>query len=457
MTEIHELTLAETSDLVGRRQLSPVDLCSNYLERIDRLDSLLGCFTAVIAEQALSQARQAEAEIQAGKWRGPLHGIPIGIKDIIDVGGVATTCNSRIMKDYIADEDADVVARLKDAGAIIIGKQYTSEFAIGGGTPDAPFPTARNPWNREHTAGISSGGSAAAVAAGFCAGAIGSDTAGSIRVPAGYCGVVGMKPTHGLVSLRGIFPLSHSCDSCGPIAKSSEDCSILLQCIATPSRGWPQDLGAISRNVAGLKVGVVRSFYDGPNGASDEAIALLDAAIDVLKSLGVLITEVILPDLMDFNACGRAIILPEAFAIHRTQLLTDAALYGQFTRERLRLGAFVSAERYHQAQRFRRTLRDRVLEAMNGVDFLMTANTYDSAERIDEVELFPYFGKPSLCVPFNLTGQPALSLSCGVGSHDLPHSFQLIGRPFDDAQVLGLGCAYEKAAFSAMAMRPRLG
>jgi aspartyl-tRNA(Asn)/glutamyl-tRNA(Gln) amidotransferase subunit A len=453
VTAPHFLTLAEAARAIAARQLSPVALAQAYLDRIAAVDDRLHAYVLVAKDEALAAARAAEAEIAAGKYRGPLHGIPVGIKDIYATAGMRTTCHSRVLLDHVPAEDAESVRRLKAAGAVVLGKHATHEFAFGGPSHDLPFPAARNPWNLEHMPGGSSSGAGAAVAAGLCAGATGSDTGGSIRSPAGNCGVAGIKPTYGLVSRRGVFPLSHTLDTCGPLAWTSEDCAHLLQAMAGFDPGDPASVNApipdyaseIAKPVRGLRVGVVRHFYAGSDGATPETVEIIDKTFEVWDGLGVALSEVTLPDLRDFHAVGRAILLSEAYAVHRPHLHRTPELYGQYSRERLRLGALVTAEEYYQAQRHRRVLTEQTHKAMDGVDLLVTANSYGPAERFADSTIFPYFGKPYLSMPFNLTGQPALAVCCGFGAEGLPRSLQIVGRAFDDATVLRLGHAHEQA------------
>jgi aspartyl-tRNA(Asn)/glutamyl-tRNA(Gln) amidotransferase subunit A len=453
MSAVQHITIAEASNRIATRDLSPLDLTKTYLDRIAEVDGRLHAFVLVTGEAALEAARVAEKEISAGKRLGPLHGIPIGIKDIYGTAGVRTTCHSRLLIDHVPSEDAESVRRLKAAGAIVLGKLATHEFAFGGPSHDLPFPAARNPWSLEHVPGGSSSGSGAGIAAGLCAGATGSDTGGSIRNPAGNCGVAGIKPTYGLVSRRGVFPLAHTLDTCGPMAWTSEDCALMLQAMAGHD---PQDPASVEveipdyhvealKSVRGLRVGVVRHFYEGRDGATAETQRLIADALQVLGDLGVALQDVTLPELNDFHAAGRVIVLSEAYAVHRAHLARTPELYGQYSRERLRLGALLTAEEYYQAQRFRRMLTERTLRAMEGVDLLITANNYGAAERFSDARVFPFFGKPYLSMPFNLTGQPALAVCCGFDGDGLPHSLQIVGRAFDDATVLRLGHAYEQA------------
>src|SRR5690606_6918707 len=282
-------------------------------------------------------AAAADREIAAGDWRGPLHGVPIALKDIFSTAGVRTTCHSRLLHDNVPTEDAETVARLKAAGAIIVGKLATHEFAFGGPSHDLPWPAARNPWNPDHIPAGSSSGSGAAVAAGLCAGAMGSDTGGSIRAPAGVCGIAGFKPSYGRVSRRGVYPLSWTLDHAGPMARTVEDCALMMQALSGHDPQDPAsvdvlvpDYGlALERSTKGLRVGYVRGWHDRPDGADADVCAALDRAAVLLAEQGMEVVEIDLPDIRDFHACGRLILLSEAWTIHRATVQATPELYGQ--------------------------------------------------------------------------------------------------------------------------------
>jgi aspartyl-tRNA(Asn)/glutamyl-tRNA(Gln) amidotransferase subunit A len=342
--------------------LSPVALTRHYLDRIAALESRLHAYVLVTGDHALAEARTAEAEIAGGHWRGPLHGIPIAIKDIYDTAGVPTTCHSRVLLDNVPAEDAESVRRLKNAGAIVLGKLGTDEFAIGGGSPNPPFPEPRNPWNTAHTPGGSSSGAGVGVAAGLCAGARGSDTGGSIRSPSSACGITGLKPTYGLVSRRGMAPLAQSADTGGPMAWTSEDCALLLQALAGYDPRDPASVDTklpdyrleMAKPLTGLRIGVPRNLYAGAHGAAPATVALIDAALKTMSDLGFSVTEIELPDPREFHACSRAILSTEMFAIHAARLRSAPELYGCNARARIYLGALITAEEYYRAQRNRR-------------------------------------------------------------------------------------------------------
>src|SRR5579872_6359584 len=293
-TDLHFLTIADAASLIERRQLSPIALTQAFLDRIAAIDPQLNAYLLVTADQALDQARVAEAEIMAGNYRGPMHGIPFALKDIYCTAGIRTTSHSRTRANYVPDFDATTVTKLREAGAILLGKLATHEFAHGGPSFDLPWPPARNPWNRDHFTGGSSSGSGAGVAAGLMMGALGSDTGGSIRNPAALCGLVGLKPTYGLVSRFGVYTNSFSYDHAGPMTWSVEDCAIMLQAIAghdpkdpaSATTPVPNYRDAIGRSVSGLKVGVPRSWYDESGGTDPEIMAAFEQGLSVLRDAG---------------------------------------------------------------------------------------------------------------------------------------------------------------------------
>jgi aspartyl-tRNA(Asn)/glutamyl-tRNA(Gln) amidotransferase subunit A len=396
---------------------------------------------------------QADRELSRGHRRGALHGIPIGLKDIYETAGVRTAGQSRLLDDHVPTIDAPTVAKLREAGAVILGKLTTHEFATGAATAEQTFPPARNPWNRERQPGGSSSGAGAAIAAGFVAGAMGSDTSGSIRNPAGWCGVAGHKPTYGLLSRRGIFPLAPSFDTAGPMAWTAEDCALMLDVLAghdpldpASARTAAVDYGrAATRPVAGLRIGLVKHWYAHADGATAEVVQGVDDAARVLKDLGCTVEEITLPHIADYQACARVIIGAEAHSLYRRHLIAHPGKFDQTTRLRLSIGAFLTAEQYVNATRFRRKLQLDTQSAMRGYDLLIAANHYGSPDGFDNQPMFHFLGKPSLPNPFNVTGQPALTVCCGFGTDGFPLAFQIAGHAFDDATVLAAGAAYERA------------
>jgi aspartyl-tRNA(Asn)/glutamyl-tRNA(Gln) amidotransferase subunit A len=450
--ELHFLTIAEASRLIRDRKLSPVELTEVYIHRVRTLDSRLNAFILLLEELALAEAGKAEAEITAGGWKGPLHGIPIGLKDIYNTRGVATTGHSALFKDHVPAEDATTVALLRDAGAVVLGKLSTWEFANGGPSFDLPWPPARNPWNLDHDPGGSSSGSGAAVAAGLCAGAMGTDTGGSIRYPAAWCGIAGIKPTYGRVSRRGILPLSFSLDHGGPMCWTSEDCALMMQVLSAHD---PHDPGsadvpvpdfaaAIAAGVGGLRIGVVRHFFEHDLPAGAETGAAIETALGVFQRLGATVQDVTLAPLATYRDVGSLISRPESFAIHEPTLMRSPELYGELARRRLMVGAFVRASDHVNAQRDRRRLVAEIAEVMRNVDVLVMPTWAEPAPRFGtQLSLTTTLG--NYTQPFNVTGNPALSVCSGFSSIGLPLSMQIVGRPFEDDLVLRVGDAFEKA------------
>jgi aspartyl-tRNA(Asn)/glutamyl-tRNA(Gln) amidotransferase subunit A len=444
------LTLAGAARALRARTLSPVDLLDTCLEHVRRCNPVLDAFVLLTEERARADAERAHREIASGQWRGPLHGVPYGLKDIIDTEGIRTTCHSRLLIDNVPTQDAHVAALLRQAGGVLLGKMATHEFATGGPAFDLPFPPARNPWDRACFTGGSSSGSGAAVASGMLPLALGTDTGGSIRLPAAYCGVAGIKPTYGRVSRRGVAPLSFSLDHIGPLCWTVEDCALSLGVLAgfdaadpgSADVAVPDYAAALEGGVAGLTIGYVRKFGDG---ASDDMASGIETALAELSRLGARIVEVELPDMSLFQAAYRAICGAEGFAVHAHDLRTRPHLYARVTRERLMVGAFVTGDDYVQGQRMRRELTSAVDRALDGVDLLASAAILAPAPRLEDVDISPLRRAAPITVPFNITGHPALSLCCGYGRSGLPLALQLIGRPFDEARVLRAGHTYESA------------
>ena len=456
-------TIAAASRIIAAGQASPVDLMQACLDRIARHDGALHSFIRTTPEQALADARAAEARHRAGAALGPLDGIPIAHKDIYETAGIPTTAHSRLLQDHVPEHDGTVVRRLREAGTVMLGKLATHEFAFGGPSFDLPWPPARNPWDSARFTAGSSSGTGAAVAAGFILGGTGSDTGGSIRGPAALCGIAGIKPTYGLCPRTGILPLAYSMDHAGPMAWTVEDCALLLQAMAGPDpadpasahRPVPDFSAASAREIAGLRIGVVRSWHEVEHPVSPATLAGIEGAADLFRSLGAEVRDVALPSLEDFYACGFLILVTEAYAAHEPWLQTRFNDYGELLRDRMALGALVSGADYVQAVRRRRELCASVQAAMAGVDLLLTAAVTGEAPLIDQVPKWAMFGPPSLMMPFNVTGQPALSVCSGYGEGGMPVSIQLAGRPFEDATVLAAGMAFE-AATGFRARRPSL-
>jgi aspartyl-tRNA(Asn)/glutamyl-tRNA(Gln) amidotransferase subunit A len=432
------------------RELSPVELTTVLLQRIERLDSTLHAFVTVTADRALAEAKTAEAAIATGDRR-PLLGIPVAYKDIYATRGIRTTAGSALLEDWVPDQDATCVIRLQDAGCVMLGKLITHEFAWGIQTPGHRFPPARNPWNLDRIPGGSSSGSGAALAAGLCVGALGSDTGGSIRGPAAFSGIVGLKPTYGRCSRAGVATLSWTLDHTGPMARTVEDCAFQLQALAghdpldpASSRTAVSDyLAPLGGSARGLRIGVPsRDFF--LEGADPEVAAAFEAALSTLRSLGAEVRDVSLRHIWD-SPSFMVIMASEAFAYHERDLRERPHLYGELLRARLIHGGLYTGAEYVQAMRLRERLRREMLDVLRSVDLLATptapkpAPTFATA--YDRTTGFPRSNMP----PFNLSGLPALALPCGFTGDGLPISLQLVGRPFDEATVLRAGHAYEQA------------
>ncbi|WP_158600916.1 amidase [Teichococcus wenyumeiae] len=432
--------MTATALLTAYRQgnLSPVDAVETTLQHIDQADGRLHSFLHVDAAGARAAAQEAAQRWARGEDVGPLCGVPVGIKDIIDVAGLPTTCHSRILLDNIALKDAEVVRRLRQAGAIVMGKLATHEFALGGPSFDLPFPPARNPWNYGHNPGGSSSGSAVSVAAGLLPLAVGTDTAGSIRHPAGACGILGLKPGYDAVPRHGVFPLAFSLDHVGPLARSTADLALAFEVMAGRRLTVPLVDG--DRPLAGLRIGYVRHFHTHDVPADPEVAAALDATAAAFETLGAVVVEVVLPPLQQFLGINRIIMFSEAWSIHAQWLRERPEDYGQSGRQRLMAGAFLTAEDYLAAQRHRTALSRQVQEVLDGADLLLVANMLDPACRIDDAEALAYTSERQARVAFNVTGHPALSIPTGLSALGMPLSAQLVG-PMGTEAVLLRACA----------------
>jgi aspartyl-tRNA(Asn)/glutamyl-tRNA(Gln) amidotransferase subunit A len=454
------LTVAEASGVIAEGRLSAVTLTEAYLERIEALDGELHSYVTVLREAALDAALAAAHDLAAGRSRGPLHGIPIGLKDIYKTRGIRTTAGSPRYEHYVPEDDAESWVRLRDAGVVLLGKHETHEFAIGGPDFTLPFSPARNPWNTAHYPSGSSSGSAVAVAAGLCAAAMGSDTGGSIRGPAAYNGIVGLKPTYGRVSRCGVFPLSYSLDHCGPLTRTVEDCAILMQALAgydsqdpaSADLPVPDYRAALTERLDGLRIGVIRHFHErdavagfGAESAPSAAYtAAFDAACRTLESLGARLVDMQLSPLTDYLDTNRLIMLAEAYALHEADFRERPELFGHYMFARIALGAFLSAADYVEATRRRRELTVEFARALVDVDVAVSANAAGPAPLIDSLTTYSTFERASYTAPYNLTGSPALSIPIGF-EDGLPLAFQITGKPFDEAMVMRVGHAFEQA------------
>jgi aspartyl-tRNA(Asn)/glutamyl-tRNA(Gln) amidotransferase subunit A len=450
---MHSLeTISELGPRLRRKEVSAVELTRTCLERIETLNPTLNAFITVCAESALDDARRAEDEIARGEWRGPLHGIPVALKDLIDTAGVRTTAASKVFEDRVPKEDAEIVRRLREAGAVIIGKNNLHECAYGGSSLVSYFGDVRNPRNVEHVAGGSSGGSAAAVAGGLCYAAIGTDTAGSVREPAALCGCVGLKPTYGRVSARGVIPLSWSLDHVGPLTATVADAAIVLQAIAgydahdVGSVDVPviDYVGAVREGGKNLRVGVPRAhFYDGLDG---EVAAAIELAIEVI---GTLVSEV--RDVKLDVPTDRTVALAEPYAYHAENVARTPELYQPETLRRIREGEKISAPEYIQRRRELDEARRGAHEIFAEVDLLVTPTMPMPAPKIADLKKDPAALRPAELIllrntrPFNVWGLPAISVPCGVTKAGLPIGLQIAGPAWREDWVLGLAGAYEKA------------
>lgn len=453
MTDLAWLTVAEASELLRTLQLSPVEYTKALIARTEKHDKHYNAYLRTTPDIALDDARRAEGEIMRGQWRGPFHGVPYGLKDIVDYSGLPTTAHSKILQDNVARSDAVVTQKLRAAGGVFMGKLSTHEFATGGPSFDLPWPPARNPWNREHFCGGSSSGSGTATAAGFLPAAIGTDTGGSVRNPASMCGVVGMKPTYGVVSRRGVIPLAYSLDHVGTLTRTVRDNALMLDLIAgydardpgsanRASGGYTAQLG---REITGIRVGVLRHFYAHDMQADEEIAAGIENAVDQLAALGAEVRDVSTAPLNEYLACNRTILTSEAFAVHEAWMRERPQDYGTLARERLMAGAFVRAADYVNATRLRRKLTDAFHALFRDVDVIVTASSMDPACRIDDPKAVEYTYGRQARAPFNITGSPALSVPTGFSESGLPLGMQIVGKPFSEALIYRVAHAYEQA------------
>jgi len=460
--DLNFLTIAEASKLIERRTLSPVELTRAFLDRIAAIDPQLNAYLLVTSDQAMDQARAAEAEIMSGLWRGPMHGIPYALKDIYCTKGIRTTSHSRTRADYIPDFDATAVAKLRDAGAILLGKLSTHEFAHGGPSFDLPWPPARNPWNRDYFTGGSSSGSGAAVAAGLAMAALGSDTGGSIRNPAALCGLIGLKPTYGLISRSGVYTNSFSYDTAGPMTWSVEDCAILLHAIAghdpldpaSSDRETSDYRLTLREGVKGMRIGVLRHLYETDVDSPLVAKAAMENALDVFRGLGATIEDAQIRPAMDYYDVKIVGAESELYAVHEPVLRRRLSDFGEDFLGRS-LGALLfSGIDYVQASRERRAMIAEMVPVYERFDLLLTLGP-GPAPRLDAHQTINFWRRASLTTPFNVLGGPAVAQCIGFTPDGLPLAMQIVGRPFDEATVLRAAYAYETAT-SWRTRRPML-
>jgi aspartyl-tRNA(Asn)/glutamyl-tRNA(Gln) amidotransferase subunit A len=453
------LSARRISALVRERKVSPVEITRVYLERIGRLDSRLRAYITVVPEKALETARGAETAVMRGQPLGPLHGVPYAVKDQFDTAGVRTTSGSRILKDHVPVEDATTISRLNSAGGILLGKLNLTEFALGG-TQQFPFGQPRNPWNLDHDPGGSSSGSGIAVAAGLCAASLGEDTGGSVRSPASFCGVVGLRPTWSRVSRHGSFPLSWSMDTPGPLARTVEDVAWLLQAIAgydakdpLSSRApVPEYARTLADGVRGLRVGIVRELTFGPETDAEVRAAVLEAA-RCLERLGAVTEEISLRLVPFAGAIFMALADADGAGVHHRWLRSRPGDYDQGTRRRLLTASLIPAAIQQRAARARALLRAEMREALGRLDLLLCPTAHEAAPPIAAARgaitgrhevAGRFFTRRCYVTPAALAGLPAIAVPCGFTGSGLPISLQLIGRHFDEATVLRAAHAYER-------------
>ncbi|MEA3066391.1 MAG: amidase [Sphingomonadales bacterium] len=452
MEALHDLGLAEASRRMRDGEVSPVALTEAMLARIAALEPALQAFACTTPERAFEDARRAEEELGRGEWRGPLHGVPIALKDLIDTAGIPTEAGMKALAGRVPAEDATVAARLRDAGAVLLGKLAMTEGAFSEHHPDIEPP--RNPWSAGHWTGVSSSGSGVAVAAGLCFGALGTDTGGSIRFPSAACGITGLKPTWGRVSRHGVFPLASSLDHVGPMARSAEDLAPLLAAIAGPDPSDPTALrlpaedyaGALERGVAGVVVGVDRGWALA--GVDDEVAAAFEAALERLASLGARIREVAIPDTAPLARAWVPACAVEAALAHETLLRERGGDYGPALGALVRIGGAISGVEHARIGETRRNLSAQLNALFDGVALLATpalpvpvptlaqaaAGTADPAEMLRFTALWDF------------AGNPTLSLPCGFDRSGLPIGFQLVGPPLGEAALLAAGAAFQRGS-----------
>ncbi len=460
--ELDFLTISEASELIESRKLSPVELAEAKLKRIEALEPQLNAFITLTADRAIDDARKAEDAIMGGKYRGPLHGIPYGLKDIYCTKGILTTGHSKVCADYVPDFDATTVRKLDEGGGVLFGKLSTHEFAHGGPSFDLPWPPARNPWKREHATGGSSSGSGVAVAAGFLMGAMGSDTGGSIRNPAALCGLVGLKPTYGLVSRYGVYANSFTYDHAGPLTWTVEDCAIMMQALAghdpldpaSATNPVPDYRAALTGDIKGLRIGVIRHLYEEDTKVAPAVKDALEAAYDVLRSLGAVIEDVRIRPAQDYYDVKIVSAESELYAVHEANLRSRPGDFGEDFLGRSLAAIFVRGSDYTQALRERRKMIAEMAPLYEKYDLFVTAGP-GPAPRLDAWRTIQFWKSGSLTTPFNVTGGPALVQCIGYTEDGLPLSMQVVGKPFDDALVMRAAHAYEKAT-SWRARRPAL-
>ncbi|MCC6532337.1 MAG: amidase [Burkholderiales bacterium] len=444
-------SVAELLALFRRRALSPVEVVAALLKRIERYESSLHCFVTQTPELALERARQAERAWLEGVPAKPLCGIPYGLKDVIETAGVRTTGQSKLLEHNVPQRDAAVAARMLEAGGALLGKLTTYEFAHGGPSWDLPWPPAMNPWKAGYLPGSTSSGAGAAVAAGLLPAAIGTDTGGSIRMPAAVCGIVGVKPSYGLVSRRGVLPNTFTFDTCGPMTRTVEDAAIVLNAIAgyddedvSSAEHAPEDYTReLSHGLGGVRIGWVRHWYDGDERCHPDIAPAVAAAMALLASAGAIVEEIRLSDLLVYQDCKTTLSITEMFSAYEHEFRTRPQDFGAMFRNKVLCGALIRAEDYFQALRQRLWLGRELARAFRHYDVLATAGWMTPAEPADPGKLDKFLRPPNITTPFNIGGQPALCLPCGFSAEGLPLSLQLAAAHFREATLFRVGHAYQ--------------
>jgi aspartyl-tRNA(Asn)/glutamyl-tRNA(Gln) amidotransferase subunit A len=449
--ELHYLSIRELGRRIERREISPVEVTRASLARLEAHGGALNAFITVTADEALGEAERAERSIMKGAYLGPLHGVPIGLKDLYQTRGVRTTGGSRVLADWVPDEDSTVTERLRRAGAIVIGKNNLHEFAFGPTGQNPHYGDTNNPWDTTRIPGGSSGGSAASVAAGICWASMGSDTGGSIRLPAALCNLVGLKPTYGRVSRYGVIPLAWSMDHCGPLTRTVEDTAIVMNAVsghdhrdpASVDRVTPDFSAILDGRVGGLRIGVLREQFG--TQIDSEVQAANRTALETLRRLGAQVEEVSVPLAEQAMPASTVVLLSEAAAVHERWLAKHRDLYGRLILLRLDAATTLTAVHYLKAQRARRALQDAFADLFQRVDLVASPTTPILAPTFDEVSTEGFRGGlVQLTRLFNLLGLPAISVPCGFSAGGLPIGLQLVGRPWDEQTVLRAAHAYEQ-------------
>ena len=447
-----QLAISDAARLLKSRKLSPVELTDAYLARIETFQPQLDAFITITADLARKQAKKAEREIARGDYRGPLHGIPFGLKDIYDTKGIRTTGGSKVCIDNVPSADSTCTRKLYEAGGVLLGKLQTHEFAHGGPSFDLPWPPARNPWNLEHFTGGSSSGSGAAVAAGLVAGALGSDTGGSIRGPSSFCGIVGMMSSAGLVSRTGVIPNSFTLDHCGPMTRSVEDCAIMLQAIAGYDSAdggsvqvkVPNYRTALKDGIKGIRIGVLRHVWEEDVPQSAEVRAAMDAAVAMIKKLGARIEDVRVRPALEYSDVKVVLAESEIYTINYRDLAERPGDFGEdFLTRALPACLFQSTDYVNASREQRRMLQEAAI-LWKKYDALVSV-VFGPAPRLDAHSPINFWAKPNANPMANVFGCPSLALCNGFSSTGFPLGMQIMGKPFDEARVLRIGHAYEQA------------